>query len=77
MRGEKNTYEKSTLCKYWDCTHTHTHTHTHTGILLNKNKLCTREDNSLLENKGLLSELKKHILKKDSNAIFVFEMDTS
>ena len=53
------------------------YTHTHTGILLNKNKLCTREDNSLLENKGLLSELKKHILKKDSNAIFVFEMDTS
>ena len=51
--------------------------YTHTGILLNENKLCTREDNSLFINKGLLSELKKHILKKDSNAIFVSEMDTS
>ena len=53
----------------------HTHAHTH-GILLNENKLCVREDNSLLENKGLLSEFKKYILKKDSNAIFVSILDT-
>ena len=51
--------------------HTHTHTHTHTGILLNENKLCDREDNSLLENKGLLSEFKKY-----SNTIFVSILDT-
>ena len=50
--------------------------YTHTGILLNENKLCTREDNCLSENKGLLSELKKYILKKDSNTIFVSILDT-
>ena len=72
----KNTYEKTKRCKPWGCTHTHTHTHTHTGILLNENKLCDREDNSLLENKGLLSELKKYILKKGSNTIFVSILDT-